>query len=110
MSVWENQVNYNLSESGVHPLTIEELVEDPKQIEELLSTSLKYAQSNGILELREKHRRSLPKRDARQYHRNNWCCPGKLHVYLDTYGAERRDRGDASKLHADLGDRSETSV
>ncbi len=53
MSVWENQVDYNLSESGVHPLTIEELVEDPKQIEELLSTSLKYAQSNGILELRE---------------------------------------------------------
>ena len=53
MSVWENQVDYNLSESGVHPLTTEELVEDPKQIEELLSTSLKYAQSNGILELRE---------------------------------------------------------
>jgi len=53
MSAWENQVDYNLSESGVHPLTTGELVEDPKQIEELLSTSLMYAQSNGIPELRE---------------------------------------------------------
>jgi aspartate/methionine/tyrosine aminotransferase len=53
MSVWENQVDYNLSESGVHPLTTEELVEDPKLIEELLSTSLMYAQSNGTLELRD---------------------------------------------------------
>ncbi len=53
MSTWENQVEYNLSESGVHPLTTEELVEDPKQIEELLTTSLMYAQSNGIPALRE---------------------------------------------------------
>ena len=53
MSAWENQVDYNLSESGVRPLTTEELVEDPKKIEELLSTSLMYAQSNGIPELRK---------------------------------------------------------
>lgn len=53
MSVWENQVDYNLSESGVHPLAMSELVEDPKLIEELLSTGLNYPQSNGILELRE---------------------------------------------------------
>lgn len=53
MSIWENQVDYNLSESGVHPLSTEELVEDPKQIEELLTTSLMYAQSNGIPALRE---------------------------------------------------------
>ncbi len=53
MSVWENQVDYNLAESGVIPLTTGELVEDPKLIEDLLSTGLNYPQSNGILELRE---------------------------------------------------------
>ena len=51
--MWENQVDYNLSESGVEPLAIEGLMEDPKQIEELLSRGLNYPQSNGILELRE---------------------------------------------------------
>ncbi len=53
MSIWENQVEYNLSESGVHPLSTGELLEDPKLIEEMLSTSLNYAQSNGIPALRE---------------------------------------------------------
>ncbi len=53
MSVWENRVDYNLSESGVHPLSIEGLVEDPNRIEELLTTGLNYAQANGIDELRE---------------------------------------------------------
>jgi len=53
MSVWENQVDYNLSESGVVPVTTEELVQDPNLIEDLLTTGLNYPQSNGILELRE---------------------------------------------------------
>ena len=53
MSVWENAVDYNISESGVHPMTVEELVDDPKRIEELLATGLGYPQANGILELRE---------------------------------------------------------
>ena len=48
MSIWENQVDYNLSESGVHPLSTEELVEDPKQLEELLTTSLMYAHSSAL--------------------------------------------------------------
>jgi len=54
MSVWENVVEYNLSESGVHPITIEELVDDPKVIEDLLSTGLNYPQTNGSIELRER--------------------------------------------------------
>ena len=54
MSIWENVVEYNLSESGVHPLTIEELVEDTKVIEDLLSTGLNYPQTNGSIELRER--------------------------------------------------------
>ena len=53
MSKWENVVEYNLSESGVHPTTIRELVDDPAVVEELLNTELNYAQANGIIELRE---------------------------------------------------------
>lgn len=53
LSQWENVVEYNLSESGVHPMTTEELVEDPQVIEDLLSTWLNYAQANGIPELRQ---------------------------------------------------------
>lgn len=53
MSAWENVVEYNLSESGVHPMTAEELVEDPNLVEELLSTGLNYPQANGAIELRQ---------------------------------------------------------
>jgi aspartate/methionine/tyrosine aminotransferase len=53
MSKWENVVEYNLSESGVHPLAVSELVEDPAVLERVLSTPLHYPQGNGILELRE---------------------------------------------------------
>ena len=53
MSKWENVVDYNLGDSGVHPMTTEELVDDPKVIEDILSTGLYHPQANGILELRE---------------------------------------------------------
>ena len=53
MSKWENVVEYNLSESGVHPLSIRGLVEDPEVMEQLLDTPLHYPQANGIIELRE---------------------------------------------------------
>jgi aspartate/methionine/tyrosine aminotransferase len=52
-STWENQVAANLSESGVHPMTIRELLEadgaDP-----LLDEPLAYTQSNGTIPLRER--------------------------------------------------------
>jgi aspartate/methionine/tyrosine aminotransferase len=53
MSKWENVVQYNLSESGVHPVTVRELLDDPQVVEELLDTELNYPQANGIIELRE---------------------------------------------------------
>lgn len=53
LSTYENVVEYNLSESGVHPLTLRELVGDSAVIEVLLDTELNYPQTNGILELRE---------------------------------------------------------
>ncbi len=53
LSVYENVVDYNLSESGAHPITLRELLKDPAAVEELLDTELNYPQTNGILELRE---------------------------------------------------------
>ncbi len=54
MSIWEHQVDYNLSESGIHPLSTRELLAgDPALIETLLDTGLNYPQTNGSHELRE---------------------------------------------------------
>ena len=51
-SIWENQVGTNLSESGVHPLTVEELVTDPDELARLLRQPLGYPQTNGSEPLR----------------------------------------------------------
>src|SRR5580704_7949144 len=51
-SVWENKVQLNISESGVHPLTTAELVPDPEQLRKLLDVQLLYPQTNGSEELR----------------------------------------------------------
>ena len=51
-STYENQVEFNLSESGVHPLTLGELVDDAASREALLGEGLRYTQSNGTIPLR----------------------------------------------------------
>src|SRR5215475_10339021 len=51
-STWENLVRYNLSESGVHPLSIAELVGEGSDRDAFLGTELGYGQSNGTPELR----------------------------------------------------------
>jgi hypothetical protein len=53
-STYENLVDYNLSESGVHPMRLEELVEDPADRDGLMAQELVYPQSNGTVELRER--------------------------------------------------------
>jgi aspartate/methionine/tyrosine aminotransferase len=53
-STWENIVDYDMSESGVRPLTLRELVEMGFDLEAFLDTPLGYSQSNGTIELREK--------------------------------------------------------
>ncbi len=51
-STFENQVEFNLSESGVRPLTTRELIEDAGGLDGLLDQPLVYSQSNGTIELR----------------------------------------------------------
>ena len=52
-STYENQVEFNLAESGVHPLRLGDLVDDGPSRERLLAEPLRYTQSNGTIPLRE---------------------------------------------------------
>jgi aspartate/methionine/tyrosine aminotransferase len=74
-STYEHQVDYNLSESGVQPLKLGELVADPASQAALLAEALCYTQTNGTALLRE--------RVAAQY-------PGGTahHVLMTNGGAE----------------------
>ena len=58
LSKIENTVDYNLSESGAHPLSLRQLLAmtpsgGQAMLEELLDTEFYYPQTNGILPLRE---------------------------------------------------------
>ena len=52
-SVHEHNVEINLSESGVHPLRVQELVETA-DLEDLLGQELGYTQTNGTITLRDR--------------------------------------------------------
>jgi len=52
-SIWENRVAWNLSESGVHPLRVEEVATSAAERQAVLAQELGYTQTNGTPELRE---------------------------------------------------------
>ncbi len=52
-SIYENTVEFNLTESGFHPYTLKELL-GPEQLAELEETVLGYGQTNGSIEVRER--------------------------------------------------------
>jgi aspartate/methionine/tyrosine aminotransferase len=52
-STYENDVEFNLSESGVHPLRLGELVHDSDSRDALLGETLRYTQTNGTPPLRD---------------------------------------------------------
>ncbi|MBC8509549.1 MAG: aminotransferase class I/II-fold pyridoxal phosphate-dependent enzyme [Chloroflexi bacterium] len=59
MSMFEQDVEYNLSESGVHPMLFSELLADDQDvIQELMNTELNYPHVNGTPELRANIARS----------------------------------------------------
>jgi len=51
-STWEHSVEYNLSESGVRPLRLDELLPEEERQRTLLRSPLAYSQGNGTPELR----------------------------------------------------------
>ncbi len=53
-SVWEQKVDINLTESGVHPLRLDQLLgDDEEKLKLLLSTEINYPHVNGNPDLRE---------------------------------------------------------
>ncbi len=58
-STWENRVEYNLAESGVHPLRLEEVLNGDTT--GLMNLSLGYPQTNGTEELRKAIAAMYPK-------------------------------------------------
>jgi aspartate/methionine/tyrosine aminotransferase len=52
-SLYENTVEFNLTESGFHPYSLNELL-DPAQLAELEETVIGYGQTNGSVRLRER--------------------------------------------------------
>jgi aspartate/methionine/tyrosine aminotransferase len=53
-SVWEQKVDFNLTESGVHPMRLDELLgDDPAGLSRLLATEINYPHVNGNPELRQ---------------------------------------------------------
>ena len=58
-STWENIVDYNLSESGVHPLSLRGLL-TPAELEALTGIEIGYTQTNGTAGLREQIARLYP--------------------------------------------------
>ncbi len=53
-SIWENKVELNISESGVHPLSTSELVPDVAALQKILDVPQYYPQTNGSEELRSR--------------------------------------------------------
>ena len=52
-SQWEQQVEINLTESGVHPMRLDELIGDDHQLlQTLLQTEINYPHVNGTPALR----------------------------------------------------------
>ena len=51
-SLYENQVDYNLTESGIHPCSLRELLND-NEIDQLLNVSLGYGYTEGTPQLRQ---------------------------------------------------------
>jgi aspartate/methionine/tyrosine aminotransferase len=65
-STWENLVDYDMSESGVRPLTLRELVEMGFDLDAFMDQPLGYSQSNGTIELRERLAAIYPGADVEQ--------------------------------------------
>jgi len=74
-SIWEHQVAWNLAESGVEPLRLEELAMNAADREALLREPLAYTQTNGTLELR-------------RFIADRYAGAGPQHIQVTNGGAE----------------------
>jgi aspartate/methionine/tyrosine aminotransferase len=83
-STWENLVDYDMSESGVRPLTLRELSEMGFDLEALLDQPLGYSQSNGTIELRERLAAIYPGATIEQIEVTNGTSEANYAIALST--------------------------
>jgi aspartate/methionine/tyrosine aminotransferase len=56
MTTWETQVDYDLAESGIQPMSVNDLIEmtgEQQRLDELLAQPLLYSEACGTIELRQ---------------------------------------------------------
>ena len=102
-STYENLVEFNLSESGVRPLTPRELIADATGCDGLLDQPLVYSQSNGTIELRQAIAADVSGRGRRSHRSHQRRLGSKLHHDLQPDRAGRRSGDARPELHADMG-------
>ncbi len=82
MTTYETQVEYDLAESGIHPLTTAELLAfdpDPDQrADELLNLPLNYSEARGTLALRIRIAETYARPDAGRHSRDDGRDRGEL--------------------------------
>ncbi len=81
-STWEHRVAWNLSESGVHPLRVEELADTDADRAAVLAQDLGYTQTNGSAELRSEIAALYPGADAAHVQVTNGGSEANLIVLL----------------------------
>ncbi len=105
-STWEHRVRFNLSESGVHPLSVRELVGEGAALDAVLDQPLVYTQTNGTEPLRQSIAALYPGATANHVEVTNggaeanflaagiWCSPAtrwscSCPNYMQTHGLVR---------------------
>lgn len=81
-STWENVVDYDLSESGVFPVSLRELMAMGFDLDAALDTPLSYSQGNGTPELRQALTRIYPGADSDQIEVTNGTSEANYMVAL----------------------------
>ena len=101
MSKWENVVDVNLSESGVHPMTLTELVElGGQDLGSVGDVLINYPQANGTVELREAIAALYPGATPDNVLVTVGAAEANFLAPDDSPPAGRRGRHHAAELHA----------
>ena len=106
-STWENLVDYDMSESGVRPLTLRELVDMGFDLDAFLDQPLGYSQSNGTIELRERLAAIYPGATVEHIEVTNGTSEANYLIALEPAAPRRRGRDGGAELHADAGRRAQ---
>ena len=109
-SIWENRVAWNVSESGVQPLRVSELVDTPALHDALLEQELGYPQTNGTVALREAIAAMYPGATPDHVQVTNGGSEANCVAADAARRARRRDRVPDAELHAGVGPRARRSA